>query len=114
MNKIYINEDTKQMISEEELKEFLFEVEVEELYNYASEYYSGASNLNAQLENIKYVQIMSAKETLESLNKWGYNFRECTIDDLWNEIRGSDNLDYIRERLLLIYNMIKRDIKGGE
>lgn len=110
MNNLFLNIDTKVIMNEKELRDFLIEVEVEDFYTYSKQYFESTIDLENELYKLKEIKTMSIGEILTELREWGYNIEFINADMLYERSKDSNNLDYIKDLLNMIYAVRKKEI----
>lgn len=127
MNKLYIGvkttrcfidvENNNSIFTEDEVRKMAIEYGANEITRNSRAYSSGELDLVGQLDIIKnglYGDIDSVVSNLESYNVYLLELKDINsvIDMFVDDIKGSDNIDYIESRLKMIHDVKCFDIVG--
>lgn len=111
----YVENDYE--FNEEELRIELLKAECNDIVNNSVEFINDIYDLQAQCECIRMAKSGTIDYVVRTLNNnYGYEIRVINTNNvaLFNEAMNSNDLKVVKEKLDMIYENRKLDIKGGE
>lgn len=117
-DRYFIEYGSSDILKEKDIRKLSLDFETNDILNNKDEYLNEELSLISQLDIIKNSVYGDIDSVINNLKSWGIDICEIKstnreIDEHIENIKGSDNLDYIQKQLDMIYKLREIDIKEG-